>query len=502
MVKIFKKAQIGYFTFVMLIFIMFAFFGVFLVQDSILTGKVITDVDLPENCDNIEIEAVWDSIFQESSSDISILKSDTLIGGKCAEYFANKSDPNEVNFIYILYGYTQEENGENINYVFAEKFNATDDYIILLNSIVSIEDVASISLRDGIFLDNYVIPRAINITSSMEAETEFDSVFVTSGISLTADTFFGDESFSFTEDLSTEIINISNKGLVTANYSYNFFSFISKAIECTLDINCESWSICINETQNRTCINSTCEGDFSYIEIQDCSISTCVINWSSGNWSDCINGSQTRTVIDLNNCENNAGKPAVSKSCEVCVPNWSSGNWSDCIEGLQIRIVNDLMNCGDDAEKPITNKSCGITSTSTPESSSGPNSKTGYDFFFIFVVLIIVFIILGIIVWILFLVKKKDESGSNNYGNKSFPKNPPSPSIPTKHFKVPLRKKVVAPKKRIISNKFAKPASKSVWNDLQKISKKSYPQKSMKKSFPRFVPKKVSPIPVKRNFGK
>ncbi len=490
------RGQVRYFISIMLIFIGFAFFGIFLIQNATLTGNVISNPSLPSSCEDVDIQAVWDSIFQESSIGISILKNNSLVGGNCAEYFANKSDANEVNFTYILYGYTKLESGENVSYVFAEKINATDGYILALNNINSIEDVAPLSLRDGTFLFNFVFPRAINITSISEAETEFDSIFETLRISLTADTFFGDESFSFVEDLSTETINIFSTGFVTANYSYNSFSFNSKAIECISDITCGDWSTCINDIQNRTCTNSSnCYVTSYYIENQSCDIYSCTPLWNWSDWSDCVNDIQLRTVWDENNCSSVLNKPLANKSCGVCVPNWSIGDWSDCVGGLQIRIVNDIMSCGDNTGKPIMNQSCSValisTSNSTSTSTSGSSSKTGFDFLFVFVILIIVFIILGVAVWLLFLIKNKEEF-NGVAKNNSYPANPSS--------KFPLMNKVVKPMQRIIPKQF-RPSPKPIGSRVP-ISKKPVLQKSARKSFPRFSLKKVPPIPVKRNFGK
>ena len=446
-----KLGQIGYFTSVILVFIGFAFFGIFIMQNASLTGQVITSVDLPGSCSDAEIQGVWDSIFQESSSGISIIKNDSLFGGKCAEYFANKSDINEINYTYVLYGYTKDVGGKNISYVFAEKINATENYMSYLNNITDIENVSASPVKNDSFFETYVNLRTEEINSSNKEEIFNETFEMNLSETWASEVYLNNLSYSFFNTFSNDTYEEISYGRISFNYSYAIFSFTSNAIVlgCAEDTTCEeNWSICINQVQNKTCTNSSnCYTTFNYSKTRQCGF-ICVQNWSVGNWSDCLGGLQIRVVNDLNSCGNNTGKPAMNQSCSgiSCISNWSCGSWSpsDCPQsGTQKRTCTDKNNCNPNSLTKSETQSCIY--------------KSDTNWVFILIILGVIGAILAVILFLLNLAKKKEDEkfGDNATSTITMPPSQPpmTPAVLAQVQKVPFVRRVISPVRKIIPSR-------------------------------------------------
>ncbi len=483
-----KIGQIGYFTSVMLIFIGFAFFGIFIIQNASLTGGVITDIDLPESCDNSEIQAIWDSIFWESSTDISIVKNDSLTGGKCTEYFANKSDANEIN--YILYGYTKEVGGENISYVFAEKINVTEDYLALLNNMAtSIENVSVFApVKNDVFFETYVNLRIGEINPSNQEEIFNQTFEMNVSESWTKGSYLNNVSYSFSNTGGNETYTMTRSGKISSNYSYAFFSFNSKIIEeeCEEDFDCGNWSDCLNDTQNQTCTDlNDCSED--YINTRGCGL-TCTSLWNWSEWSVCTGGLQIRSVWDENSCGNNTGKPIMNQSCsgtDGCISDWSCDAWSpaDCPQnGIQKRTCTDNNQCDIGS----------LTKSETQSCISESKSRASFNWIFILSILFVVGIILGLILFLLKTAKKKEDEKSG-VGVVSSVTQPPvqppvTPMISKPRQRAPLIKQVAKPARKILP---FRPIKKPVPIPVVPTSPKS----TMPKLFE--IPVTQQPIPAK-----
>lgn len=510
-----KFGQIGYFTTVLLVLIGFAFFGIFVIQNTpgiILTGEVVTDVNLPDGCSDAEIQAVWDSVFWESSGGISIFKNDSLVGGRCAEYFASKSDSNEINNIYVLYGYTQEESGGNVSYVFAEKINATSVYRNnFLDKITDIKNVSSLApSKDSSFFETYAELRAeaVNLTSSGEIFNEtFEMNFSELWIS---ETYLNHLGYGFSDGFSNDTYSETRSGKISSNYSYAVFSFGSEVVEvgCVEDIECGNWSVCVNQSQNRSCSDANdCSGD--YVENRTCGVS-CTPLWNWSNWSGCVGGLQSRSVWDENSCGNNTGKPALNQSCSVgeevavgiggCVSDWDCGDWTpkECPDsGRQTRVCNDNNECDVSS----------LTKTETQSCAGKTDSDAGSNLVFVLVILVVVGLIIGIILFLFKFAKKKEDEknrGSAPFGGGFSGIPPTKPSVPMKSSqKISLAKKPVRPMQRVVQKKsiIQKPLT------TPKISvpvKKAVQAKPVAKNSSVPVTRAVSSpslIPVKKSVG-
>lgn len=451
-----KSGQTLYFASVMLIFVGFAFFGIFILQNTTLTGNVVSDVNLPSACDVSNIEIVWDSVFQEDSSGISVLTSGEIIGDKCSEYFANKTLANNANMTYILHGYTLDEGTENVSYVYAEVLNATEDYFVdFLNTISTIDDVSTNELvKDASFLETYVQMRSITPVDDSNKDTIYEDYFRINGDETWGEEldFMNNFSYFFYDSYNDGVIATSWQGQISSNYSYAEAYFDSYEIlqeetgdtgdvNCTENIVCGNWSACFNDTETRTCVDENACVD-SYNETRACGILlssnlTCVPDWETGNWSECTGGLQIRTVMDLNSCGNETDKPALNQTCEDdCTPNWVCGEWNpeECPpEGKQQRTCSDNNICDPRDSTKTEEKSCNYEKSNT------------------WIIIFMVFVVIGLALGLLFLFlklakNKEDDKEANEKASAPInepPATPPAtakPATPMKHIAKPLQK--------------------------------------------------------------
>ncbi len=465
---ILKRGQVWYFTSVMLILIGFALFGVMLLNYPSLTGQTISHVDLPDTCTNADIEAIWDSVFWESSSGISILKNDTIFDGRCAEYFATKHKT-EFNDTYVLYGYTSTEGGKNVSHIIAERINMTSVYWdgFLLN-VTDIENVSALyPTKDSSFSGLYTQVRTEPIDGANVLRIFNETFELNQTETFSSESYLGDSAYGFSNDYDTSSYDVSVTGKILINHGYEVFSLVSTPVGCSVSTSCDSWPACVGGVQNRTCTNSSaCADDVVFNVTRICS--DCVSNWSIGSWSPCINGTQTRNVLDLHNCNVTIGMPVTNKSCNAtCVPDWVCGDWTpvECpASGVQTRDCTDNNICNEPFK--LESKSCGGVTESVPASSD-----SGFGTMFLIIILIVVLAIIGLIVWLVFLSKG---NGDDNEKGFSPPRGPPMPPRPS-GFR-PAIKKVIRPVRKITLNKPESRPIRKVMSSIQSAAPKIKPQ--------------------------
>jgi len=366
----------------------------------------ISSVNIPDDCSKEEIEEVWDSIFEETSSGITIFNGSDVQSGKCDSYFSYKIDG---DFVYQILSI----NNLNITNITAIKINSTQEYIDLINNFNNISDAEETQLS----IEDYANLREENL-SITSLNDEFGSVFegsLSGGWEIIEPDFtISDDTMYFFETTSNDSSNsFSETGYITINNSYESFIFIQKPLSCISNWNCTSWSNCIgNETKIRTCT-----------DLNDCDIPTnlpsiniscieCNVNWSCSEWSDCIGDTQIRSCIDYNNCGNDSSRPIEGQSCSSssCTPIWQCENWvpEKCPKGkIQKRNCTDTNDCDTIIGKPEEEKLC--------------TYKTDIGWLFIPVIAII---ILAIIVTILVIIesRKKTIEGVESNDLKKPPK--------------------------------------------------------------------------------
>jgi len=171
---------------------------------------------------------------------------------------------------------------------------------------------------------------------------------------------------------------------------------------CAENWTCTNYTSCINNTQNRTCIDlNNCNTTINKPSVsQSCTIPTCSQNWTCTNWSECLGGTQIRVCIDTKNCGNSTGKPAENQTCIVvtCTPSWGCTGWQppECSKNkTQSRTCTDSNNCGDIIGKPAETQTCAYV------------KKKDSTWIFITIV-IAVFIIIAVVVSLIIKFSKRD----------------------------------------------------------------------------------------------
>ncbi len=147
-------------------------------------------------------------------------------------------------------------------------------------------------------------------------------------------------------------------------------------VPCSESWTCGSWSTCINNTQTRTCTDTNNCGTTNLKPIlsQGCipnptptpTSTPCSEFWSCSSWSICVDNTQTRSCTDAHNCGTTNLKPALSQSCTPaptstptpCSESWTCGSWSTCVSNTQTRSCTDAHNCGTTSLKPALSQSC------------------------------------------------------------------------------------------------------------------------------------------------
>ncbi|MBU0958076.1 MAG: hypothetical protein KKF56_04685 [Nanoarchaeota archaeon] len=183
-------------------------------------------INLPSSCSTAEISALWDSIFQISSSDISII-SDTTSTIKCNSFIANKTINGDI--MYILFGYADNHTTNNTD-ILAMRINATLTFKTLFKNLaVAINNINPISpfetyINNRISFNN----RKIGIIDSANASRNFSATFKITQAPLTKTEEFAtllDTSYKFqTSETETNSI-YTELGIVFTNKSYEHYRY-------------------------------------------------------------------------------------------------------------------------------------------------------------------------------------------------------------------------------------------------------------------------------------
>jgi len=261
----------------------------------------ISEIPLSIDCSGNNIPATWDSIFQESSSGISIVNNQN-----CDNYLVYK----EANsLLYLMQIIKTFENNKNITKITAIYGNFTQQYINTIKNITSSSDFqmpASPLLVPIQYLNQE------NITSS-NADSKFRQVFKISPAQWSENTakniiFY---EFSQSQNNLNESRNLSAK--VSANYSLEY--------------------IALNSIQQ------------TITQIQ---LPICIPNWTAVNTS-CINNNIITWFNDTKSCNNFSNLPLnITIPCNpliIQIPTSNItkiiGNISDIVKNLNIDIYVD-----------------------------------------------------------------------------------------------------------------------------------------------------------------
>jgi len=210
-----------------------------------ISGKVIFNPTIPTDCSNDSIKALWNSIFNEPSTDI-IIFTNTSEPGKCSFITAYKIKNDEA---FILSGVDMILFG-NLTVITGIRGNFTEEYLNILRAISNASaEVYLNSSNNPIIQEKYIKPRTFNLA---EANVSFKTSFKkTPGNWIINNSDLNKVFYNYDENItesSTNTIKI-NEDLSFANYSIDYVGYvkiITSIPSCT-----PNW-----QEQNTTCNSS------------------------------------------------------------------------------------------------------------------------------------------------------------------------------------------------------------------------------------------------------
>jgi hypothetical protein len=277
--------------------------------------------DLPENCSVQEVQAVWNSIFQNIGPDEPvILTNSQTINGHCEKYFAYKTISFGADYTdtLILSGITLSSNTTLIS---AYRGNFSGSFMTKLLSSTSYDTLLSRGIFNsttGKLIDNaffsppYTVQYPRMISSNEEANTTFKATFKEIPENWVG--WVWDEtypmSYTFNKTFNDGATKITNKGVLIMTYAYDLF-FINFTFPNFTSACVENWqpnyTLCtlMGETSyqskyykdNNGCgnpLNTTLYPDNGTL-ITPCTICNAQPLCS---YTDCINNNRTRTCTN------------------------------------------------------------------------------------------------------------------------------------------------------------------------------------------------------------
>ncbi len=197
-------------------------FFIFLLTIS-LTNAIFTPA-IPTDCSNAQVANAWTSIFKtESSTGITIIFYNTsyLIDGQCAAYFAYKIG--DTSSVMMRWGEPAGPGGANgySTLIYSWQGNFTQSYKNALTSITNWTDIHDkLPSQNSSFFSAYTQTRGA-ILSSQEANISLDSIFKDAPNSLSADTLYGEQIYSYQNNFSNSSHKILTQGKISLNHSYS-----------------------------------------------------------------------------------------------------------------------------------------------------------------------------------------------------------------------------------------------------------------------------------------
>jgi hypothetical protein len=210
-----------------------------------ITGNVIYNPTIPTSCSDANIKAIWDSIFNETSTGI-IIASNTTLSGKCEGYMAAKNFSNK---LYLLAGqdtyFTNATTGQIFNVIEITSLhgNFTANFISTTIQNISQNTINwsnKMTLMNFAFFITSALSRSPSINNASEASSEFTNLFKPEN---TSNWYYSGLLDSFVFNSSSNNL-IGFTGQVSKNSYFDFFGYYN-----------HTYPSC---TPNWTAINTSC----------------------------------------------------------------------------------------------------------------------------------------------------------------------------------------------------------------------------------------------------
>jgi hypothetical protein len=229
------------------------------------------EIYIPKNCSQSEIQATWDSIFQESSEGIEFVYNTSSTSG-CENIIAMKNTSDEMNILLKL------KEADVSNLIGGVKIKSNPDYISeMKENMINIHNSYKYLLILSLTLPSKnITDREIEITSENMAESNINNTFkinssIIDNANWVTNSTYGLEK-NYTAYIFTKYQNNNKEaytGLVYTNISFSSFFYT-----------------------------------------EEISTPNCTPNWTASTTDCSSDENQIQYYTDSNNCQNNPDKPS------------------------------------------------------------------------------------------------------------------------------------------------------------------------------------------------
>jgi hypothetical protein len=226
------------------------------------------NLPIPSDCSDASIKAIWDAIFQEPSTGITILSiGNGSDSGKCNEYLGYKIN-GETLHLLIGHDRTTIPQVKEENYIVGVKGDFLPPFLTTIQNLPS-EEITTVNLDPEVLLENST---QREIQTIAEANLEFVTDFKSIPSVWSEEFSVGVTFFTFVDSITTEPSINSSVGVIVGNYTVNQYTF-------------EEWS---------------------YLNLSG----ECSPDWTATNTSCYEDETYTVYYEDLNQCTNATGMPS------------------------------------------------------------------------------------------------------------------------------------------------------------------------------------------------
>src|SRR3989338_1116390 len=224
-----KKSRVSLLVLLFLILTSLIYF--FSINSPQLTGDAVFNYPIETHYTNELIRSTWDTIFQESSADMSILINNSnncdmrAFKSNCTEFraFKNKNDQ-----FFILFGESYSINDSNLSFnsleLSAFKVNITDEFISNFSQILSNESYPNFIALASVLLITH--KNITPLTNPISADSEFRRAFRIIPPSLEFGQEGAESYYSFNDSVQVyRELERGSAGGVSTNRSLIVFSY-------------------------------------------------------------------------------------------------------------------------------------------------------------------------------------------------------------------------------------------------------------------------------------
>ena len=199
-----------------------------IIQNQLLfSPEDIPSPPTPKNCTTTNLTQVWEYIFKEPSSGITIVNSSEQ-NNKCPEYILYKTSGTNLS---LLNGKETEGITKNITAIYSQ-FQSPFFTSDVTPNLTEGTDITKLEQNLNIILANISKLTQREITTIGAADIHYQTVFKYQPTSISKET--GElTKYIFAKTESNDTVSRAISGFINGNYTYTTTNFVTTSLECT-----------------------------------------------------------------------------------------------------------------------------------------------------------------------------------------------------------------------------------------------------------------------------